>query len=228
VYAGGTDLVVAIRAGAPWVAGVRHLVDVKSLDALRGISFTRGRLRIGSLVTAAELAASAVVRRQAPVLAESAANTAAPWVRARGTIAGNLMTPHAAGDLTTALVAMGGVAEFVTPAGRRVTVTVEALMSGRRRLARGALMLAVVAAPARTSAYEKLGRRQAFCRATLAVAVVEQSTGIRVAIAGPRERPALLTPDAALLDDTRTLVEGLVRRARGRMRKRGPAPRGTT
>lgn len=224
-YAGGTDLVLALRAGAPWVAGVRHLVDLKALVGLRGITQTAAGLRIGALVTAAELSSSVAVRRAAPVLAEAAANTSAPWVRARGTIAGNLLTPHPAGDLATALVAMGGRAEFVTSAGRRLVVPIDALVSGRRRVAPSAILVAVVTPLARTSAYERFGRRLAFCRATIAVAVVEQDDGVRVAVAGLTARPALLARVGSIPSDHVALLRGLVARAQARIGVRGKAGR---
>ncbi len=220
VYAGGTDLVVALRAGAPWVAGVRHLVDIKSLDALRGVSMLNGLLRIGALVTARELAASAMVRRHTPVLGEAAAQSSAPGVRARGTMGGNLMTPHAAGDVATALMALGGTAQFITTTGRRLAVTVEALVAGVKKVPHGALLLGVSVPSAQVSAYERFGRRLAFCRATLSVAVVQRADEQRIAVAGVGDRPALVQVNELAPGDTADVLHGLVRRAGERARLR--------
>lgn len=218
VYAGGTDLLVALRAGAPWVAGVRHLVDIKGLDALRGIARVGDAIRIGSLVTGAELATSALVRRVAPVLCEAAALAAAPWVRARGTVGGNLMTPHPAGDLATALLAMGGTAEFVTPAGLRRSIAIQALLAGHARIPRGAVMTGVRAPVAPSSAYQRVGRRLAFTRAVIAVGVVRHGAQLRVAAAGLGARPVLFAEGGTVPGEDGALVDGLVRRAIGRLR----------
>ena len=102
VYAGGTDLLVALHERRPWARFVRTLVDVKALAPARGIVARGNTVRIGALVTAAELAASPLVRRAAPVLAEAARLTSSPALRRRGTVGGNLATPHPAGDVATA------------------------------------------------------------------------------------------------------------------------------
>src|SRR5262245_22487625 len=83
-YAGGTDLLVALTTRAPWTAGVRELVDIKELDVARGVTEVDDALRIGALTTADELAASRLVTREAPALAEAARVTSAPALRRRG------------------------------------------------------------------------------------------------------------------------------------------------
>jgi CO/xanthine dehydrogenase FAD-binding subunit len=52
LYAGGTELLLAMKLG---VLDYEHLIDVKRIDALRGISRSDGELRIGALVTHREL-----------------------------------------------------------------------------------------------------------------------------------------------------------------------------
>lgn len=223
VYAGGTDLVVALRDGAEWVHGVRHLVDIKGLDALRDVVVSNGEVRIGALVTAAELAASRVLCRAAPVVVEAAGHTSAPWVRARGTVGGNLMTPHAAGDVATALVALGSKAEFVTPSGRRFTVPVQGM--GARRMPNGSLLLAVRAPVAPSSGYERVGHRLAFCRATLAVAVVRRASATSVAVAGVAPRPEMRDALVPTAPDTERLIDGLVARVCARLGPGTPSRR---
>ena len=51
LYAGGTELLLAMKLG---VLDYEHLIDVKRIDALRGIERREGELRIGALVTHAE------------------------------------------------------------------------------------------------------------------------------------------------------------------------------
>lgn len=204
VYAGGTDLVVALRLRADWVAGIRHLVDIKDVREAHGIARAGGTLRIGALATAREVAASPLVRRHARALSMAASLSSAPWLRARGTVGGNVMTPHPAGDMTTALLALDAVAEF-TDAGRRPTrVPLVELLSGVATAANG-ILVAVHAPLTARSWYERLARRGAFSRATVAVAVCDGPSAPRVAVAGLAQRPALRahlppTPERDLVD----------------------------
>ena len=204
VYAGGTDLLVALAERRPWVRFVREVVDIKALDDARGITrvdgaLRQGALRIGALVTADELMTHAGVRRHAPVLADAASQTAAPALRRRGTVGGNLVTPHPAGDVTTALVALGAVVEVAD--GRRVRVLpiVELLASQAETWPRQRLILAVRVPRAPRSAFEKLAARGTFGRAFVAVAVVVHGRRVQVALGGVGMRPCLAPATAAAL-----------------------------
>src|SRR5687767_7209927 len=83
LYAGGTELLLAMKLG---VLDYEHLIDVKRIDALRGIERRDGELRIGALVTHRELE----TLPELPALAELERNVANVRVRSAGTLAGNL------------------------------------------------------------------------------------------------------------------------------------------
>jgi xanthine dehydrogenase YagS FAD-binding subunit len=87
VQAGGTDLFGCLRDRVFETSGLVSLSNVKEL---RGISDTGNGLRIGALTTIAEVATSAVIRDQYPVLAQAAMEVASPQLRNQGTIGGNL------------------------------------------------------------------------------------------------------------------------------------------
>lgn len=88
IYAGGTDLLSLMKDD---IAHPRRLVDVKAVPELRGISFNAARgLRIGALVTLAELAEDARVRQHYPMLAATADEAASPQIRNRATVGGNM------------------------------------------------------------------------------------------------------------------------------------------
>lgn len=216
VYAGGTDLVVALRNRAPWVSGIRHLVDIKDVTEARGIVRQRETLRIGALTTARDLSSSAVVRRRTPVLARAAMLTSAPALRARGTVGGNVMTPHPAGDVATALLALDAIAEFAIAERRTQRVSVADLLTSRAAPPPGSVMVALHVPTSTASWYERLGRRHGFCRATLSVAVAYHEGGTQIAIGGLAERPVLqstVPPASPLSSLVDTMVERAVRRA---------------
>src|SRR6266540_4904090 len=125
IYAGGTELLLAMKMG---VARWPHLIDVKTISSLREISATKDTLRIGATVTHWDIERDALVAKTLPSLARLEANVANIRVRASGTLAGNLAfgEPHA--DPPSLLIALGArvilegkggprslpVAEFIT------------------------------------------------------------------------------------------------------------------
>ena len=117
VYAGGTELLLAMKLG---VARWRHLVDVKPIPELRGVRATDSLLTIGASVTHWELERDATIARAIPTLAQLERNVANVRVRAAGTLAGNIAfaEPHA--DPPTLLNALGARIVVHGSGGRRV------------------------------------------------------------------------------------------------------------
>ena len=195
IYAGGTELLVALAERRPWTRSVREIVDVKSLTAARSIRRSGDHLRIGALTTTAELAASPLVRRWAPALAEAAAATAAPALRRRATIGGNVATP--AGDVTTALLALDATVD-VLHGGRTRTEPLAAFMAAQASAwPRQRLIVAMRLGRNPRSAFEKEGLRSGFSRALASVAVARDGDRVTVALGGLRDRPFVATTVAA-------------------------------
>jgi CO/xanthine dehydrogenase FAD-binding subunit len=197
IYAGGTDLLVALKERRPSVAEVRLLVDIKSVTDARGVTEGAGALRIGALTTANELAIHPLVARHAAALSEAAAGTASPALRHRATVGGNLTTPHPAGDVATALLALDATVEMVSKDGERTEVPVYRLLGRPDSGPTSSLLVAVRVALGANSAYEKMGLRRGFSRARAAVAVSRRQGELRIALAGRAERPRLVPDPAA-------------------------------
>jgi carbon-monoxide dehydrogenase medium subunit len=104
--AGGQTLVNVMKARA---ASPDVLVDLGALDELRTIGFSDGTLRIGSMVTYAQLAASSEVEVARPILGEVAATIGDVQVRNRGTIGGNVCVSDPTNHLPPLLVALDAV-----------------------------------------------------------------------------------------------------------------------
>jgi carbon-monoxide dehydrogenase medium subunit len=116
LLAGGHSLLpmMKLRLAAPAV-----LIDIGRLTELAGISTDGGEIVIGATTRHADLAASELVRAEAPLLAHSASLVGDPQIRHRGTIGGSLAHADPAADLPMALVALGGSVEMLGPAGTR-------------------------------------------------------------------------------------------------------------
>lgn len=103
--AGGTDLVVGARQGkAPLPAS---LVAIHRLAELRRVEEDGGALRIGALVTHAQIAANPIVRSRLTALADGSAIIGSHATRAFGTLGGNVMNASPAMDTGGALLCFG-------------------------------------------------------------------------------------------------------------------------
>src|SRR5712691_1972841 len=104
IYAGGTELLLAMKMG---VARWPHLIDVKPIASLAEISATKDTVRIGATATHWDIERNSLVAKALPALVQLEANVANVRVRAAGTLAGNLAfgEPHA--DPPSLLVALG-------------------------------------------------------------------------------------------------------------------------
>ncbi len=95
------------------------LIDIGRLDELKGIGVTDGRVRIGSLTTHAELAASSELAERCPALGEAAGLIGDPAVRNRGTIGGTVAHADPASDLPTVLRALDATIAVTVDDGER-------------------------------------------------------------------------------------------------------------
>src|SRR5947209_5783723 len=86
--AGGQDLLTTMKDYITRPARVVNLKGIRGLDRIEGDGH-KG-LRIGALVTLAQLEENAEVRRSFPGLAEAAHSVATPQIRNLGTVGGNL------------------------------------------------------------------------------------------------------------------------------------------
>lgn len=105
ILAGGTDLVVEMRAG---VKRPGLLVDIKRARELQGIGWERGRgLVIGATATMRDLIDNPDAAKKFPFLVEAALQVASPQLRNRATVVGNLCTASPCTDMGRALVCIG-------------------------------------------------------------------------------------------------------------------------
>jgi CO/xanthine dehydrogenase FAD-binding subunit len=127
--AGGTDLVVRARQGAEPLA--TSIVAIDRLAELRCIETTDASVRIGAIVTHAELIASEVVVDTLTGLADAAALVGSPSTRNVGTLGGNVMNASPAMDTGAPLLVLDATVELrsATATATR-TVRLDELWSG--------------------------------------------------------------------------------------------------
>ena len=119
VIAGGTDVVVQLDKRKVDEVQQVTLVDVAGIPELAGVVEEDDYLVVGAATTMAELAASELVDRYAPALAEGARAAASPIIRQVATVGGNLVNASPAADTVPGLIVAGAVAEIRGPEGLR-------------------------------------------------------------------------------------------------------------
>ncbi|MEA2819078.1 MAG: aerobic carbon-monoxide dehydrogenase medium subunit [Bradyrhizobium sp.] len=117
ILAGGTDLLVQMRAG---VVRPGLILDIKKIAEMTAIEETAdGGFRIGAAVPGAVLAEHARFGKVWPGVLEAINLIGSTQVQGRASAGGNLCNGSPAGDSVPALVAAGAVVTLQGPDGRR-------------------------------------------------------------------------------------------------------------
>ncbi|MFQ5542057.1 MAG: FAD binding domain-containing protein [Candidatus Binatia bacterium] len=104
VYAGGTELLLAMKEG---LIRYERLINIKRIPGLNEAKLENGEVRIGALSTHRQLECSSLLRERLPAFVQMERNVANLRVREVGTLGGNLTfaEPHA--DPGTLLMVLG-------------------------------------------------------------------------------------------------------------------------
>src|SRR6266481_874118 len=122
VYAGGTELLLAMKEG---LVQYERLINVKNIRGLNDVTSENGSIHIGALCTHHQLETSPLLHENLPALVKLEQNVANVRVRQVGTLGGNLCfaEPHA--DPGTLLMALGATLIAEKSASKR-EITAEA------------------------------------------------------------------------------------------------------
>jgi aerobic carbon-monoxide dehydrogenase medium subunit len=119
LLAGGHSLIPAMKLR---LQSPRMLIDLGAVAGLRGIRLDGGDLVIGALTVHADVAASDLVRKHLPGLADAAAVIGDVQVRNRGTVGGSVAHADPAADLPVILTALNASFVAQSPSGSRTIV----------------------------------------------------------------------------------------------------------
>lgn len=175
--AGGTELIPDYQRGRE---SARHLIALDGVAELHGIRLDGDALRIGALVTIAQVSRSPEVLSFSAALVEAASAVGSPTIRSRATIGGNFCRAVPCADTPAPAIAAGARVRLVGPDGER-EMPAERFFTGARltALGRGEVLVEIIlpAQPARAaSSYERFSRRRGSSVAVAAVAVRLQLT----------------------------------------------------
>jgi carbon-monoxide dehydrogenase medium subunit len=177
LLAGGMTLIPTLKQR---LAKPTHLVDIGGLAELRKIELKAGRLVIGAGVPHREVAASPVVKKAIPALANLASVIGDPQVRNQGTIGGSLANNDPAADYPAAVLALEGA--VVT---NKREIAADAYFQGlfATALAEGEIIVRVEFPLAKRAAYSKF-HHPASGYAMAGVFIAQTAGGVRVAVTG--------------------------------------------
>jgi carbon-monoxide dehydrogenase medium subunit len=117
LLAGGHSLIPAMKLR---LASPRTLIDLGTVPGLSGVRIDGGNLVIGALTVHADVAASELVRKHLPGLAEAASVIGDVQVRNRGTIGGSVAHADPAADFPVILTALNASLVVTSSSGNRV------------------------------------------------------------------------------------------------------------
>jgi carbon-monoxide dehydrogenase medium subunit len=183
LLAGGHSLVplMKLRLAEPTL-----LIDIGHIPGLSGIREKDGRIEIGAGTVHHDVASSALLRQQCPLVSDAAAAIGDLQVRNRGTLGGSLAHADPAADYPAAMLAADAEMHIVGPRGWR-TVKADRFFRNLFTVDLGAdeILARVQFAPARASAYSKLYQRASHFAIVGVAAALEVSNGtIRAARVG--------------------------------------------
>jgi CO/xanthine dehydrogenase FAD-binding subunit len=173
VFAGGTDLLVSMKKRE---VTPEHLINLKGISELKGISDEKEGLKIGPLVTLDEIERSKVIKEKYSILWEAVSVMASPQVRTLGTIGGNLSSAVPSADTAPPLIALGASVSLKGIHGeRRVRVEDFFKGPGESVLKPDEILIQIlIPKPSQRSSgtYLKMMRRNALDLALVGVAVL--------------------------------------------------------
>jgi CO/xanthine dehydrogenase FAD-binding subunit len=115
-FAGGTDLMVLLAAGA---LTHQRFVDVWGVPELRRIDVTPEQVGIGALATFSDIGRHDVLRREFPLVCAAAREIGGLANQNRATIGGNIANASPAADVPPALLVHDAALDLVSARGRR-------------------------------------------------------------------------------------------------------------
>lgn len=171
-YSGGTELLLAMRAG---LLRPRALVDLKRIPELRKISSADGHFYIGGATTHQDVIDHPTIQESLPALCTVLESVGNPRVRAAGTLGGNLCFAEPKSDVATVLNALEAVVELRSFSGVRVIPVSEFILGPYFTAREDNELLTAILIPERDGRPFAYSKYQTMERPTLGVAAAMTS-----------------------------------------------------
>lgn len=201
LIAGGHSLIPVMKLRLSQPAA---LIDIGRIPELSGIRNKGGRIEIGAGTVHHAVATSDLLKRECPLLADTAASIGDQQVRNCGTLGGSLAHADPSADYPAAILALDADLHLKGPNGARV-VKARDFFRGLFTvdLAPDEIIVAVQFSPVRSGAYAKLYQRASHFAIVGVAAALEVSggtiTAARIGVTGAASHATRLGEVEALL-----------------------------
>jgi len=221
LLAGGTDLIPQIRNRE---TEPKVLVDITRISGLGEIKLEEGVIKIGALVTHAQVAESPLIRENALALSEGASQLGSPQIRNLGTVAGNVVSGQPGADTTVPLLALDANVKVISKEKEQtIPLTDFFLDTGKTRVDSTREIVTEVFFPAlaknESSVSLRLARRKSLALPILNVSVVVSADAkqkkfnhVKIAL-GPVAPTPLRAREAEGILTSSPITDGVIKEA---------------
>jgi CO/xanthine dehydrogenase FAD-binding subunit len=199
VLAGGTDLLIGIRAG---IDKPTYVVDLKRIPELQELSYeSKSGLSIGAAVNVNRVVEHDAVGNHYKILEIAGRELATFQLRNRATVIGNIVTASPCGDMSSPLLCLDAQVELLSASGSRSMLLKEFITGVKKTRIKPEEIVSRITVPTTfidaAGGYEKLKRIKGHDLGVVAVTMIKSRETMRVAISSAAPTPVLL-PDFPL------------------------------
>ncbi|MFQ5968040.1 MAG: FAD binding domain-containing protein [Acidimicrobiia bacterium] len=204
LLAGGTDLLVALRAGS---LEPDMVVDLKRAAELApGVEEVGGALRITANTVMTDVIEHELVRRHFPALVEAATTVGSVAIRNRATLAGNICNASPAADTAPVLLIHMAQVEIVSPSETRLVPLDDFFLGPGETVLEPVDIVAAIHLPIPShtvgTAFGRMTRRRGVDLATINLSCLVDSNGVTTfAFGAVGPRPFLAQDRTGVLAD---------------------------
>lgn len=192
-YAGGTELLLAMRSG---LIRPDALVDLKCITELSALAIDDSAIRIGGSVTHQAVAEDDRIRAELPVLAKVLNHVGNPRVRAAGTLGGNICFAEPKSDVATILEALEATVRLQSLKGIRTVPVSDFIVGPYTTIGEPDELLIEISVPLRGDRAAAYAKYQTMERPTVGVAgALTSSEKVRIVIGAVGGKPAMFEFD---------------------------------
>ncbi|MDR2734915.1 MAG: FAD binding domain-containing protein [Spirochaetota bacterium] len=208
ILAGGTDLLVNIRAG---LITPKALVNIKKTAGLDTFAFHPDRgLEIGPAVTINQLITNTEIARRYPLLEQCAEMLASYQLRNRATVIGNIVNASPSADMAPALLCYRAKLTLTSKRGSRKVGIAEFFTGVKKTVLAADEIVEKITIPASEAdgkgGYAKLKRIKGHDLGIVGVALHKKQDYIRIAVSASAPTP-ILAPDFQAKDSPDYIAE---------------------
>lgn len=206
ILAGGTDLLVDIRAG---IKKPNYLIDIKQIKEFNSISFSKKEgLHIGAAVTISDIIENKDMKKHFPILCEAAHHLGSAQVRNKATVVGNICNASPCADLMLPLLCLDASLHISSHKGSREVKIKDFATGVKKTILKDNEIVEKIFIPISyelaSFGYEKLKRIKGHDLALVSVCMIKKGKTIRIAI-GSAAPTAVLLKDFSTKDSLKNI-----------------------